>query len=349
MRPIMSARKIYIFLSTFLFLIGPLYAEEIKPPAKMILPVECEIGWNCWIANYVDHARDDTSKDYACGEQTYNGHKGTDFMIRNFRDMQGGVLVRSALDGVVVGIRDRMKDIDFRKLPKEQIANKECGNGVRIDHGGGWFTQYCHMRKNSVRVKKGDVVKQGDILGFVGNSGRAMFPHLHFKVEYADPKAGKRRGAIVDPFVGIARKDACRAGDEALWPKSVMDQLPYRSVDIFDMGFSASQPKYDGLVEGLYDDETLSVRSPRLFLWGRFLHVKKGDRLTYVIKGPGGVEILNYSNVIEKDQSYRTLHAGVRRPALYWEEGTYYGYIKLVRADENGGRIYESEAAISLR
>jgi murein DD-endopeptidase MepM/ murein hydrolase activator NlpD len=345
----MFVRKLFILICVALWHLPSVNATEIAPPPQMIVPVECEIGWNCWIVNYVDHERSDGVKDYACGNQTTNGHKGTDFMIRNYRDMQGGVIVRAVVDGTVVGSRDQMKDIDFRKIPKERIAKKECGNGVRIDHGEGWFTQYCHMRKNSVRVKKGDAVKQGDILGFVGSSGKAAVPHLHFRVDYVAPNSGKRRGAVVDPFVGVARKNACEAGENALWPRNIVESMPYRQIDIFDMGFSSAKPKDDGLVQGLYDDETLSIRSPRLFLWGRFLHVKKGDRLTYIIKGPDGGEVLNYTNTIEKDEIYRTLHAGVRRPALNWEEGTYYGYIKLVRADDKGGRIYESEATISLR
>jgi len=345
----MMIKKTLILIYAFSAFITSAQAEEITPPPEMVLPIECELGWNCWIGNYVDHDRTKKAKDYACGNQTYNGHKGTDFIIRNYRDMQAGVIVRAASDGTIVGTRDNMKDIDYRKLPKEKIDKKKCGNGVRIDHGKGWVTQYCHMRKNSVRVKKGDLVKQGDIIGFVGHSGLAAFPHLHFQVEYIPKGSTKRQGSVVDPFVGIARKDKCEVSKNALWPESVMDDLSYRRIDIFDMGFSTTKPKYDGLVQGLYDDETLSVRSPRLFLWGRFLHVKKGDEITYVINGPGGSEILNYTSTIEKDQAYRTLHAGLRRPALNWDEGTYHGHIKLVRQDDNGGRIYQSEATISLR
>jgi len=347
--PIMAVRYIIIFLSAFFLFAETARANDIAPPPAMILPIDCDLGWDCWIANYVDHEQGDGTRDYACGKQTYDRHKGTDFMIRNYRDMQAGVLVRAVSDGFVVGTRDGMRDIDFRKLPQEKIARKACGNGVRIKHANGWVTQYCHLRKNSVRVKKGDPVKQGDIIGLVGNSGKAMFPHVHFRVEYIPPESGKRRGSIVDPFVGIARTDQCEAGENALWSKSLLATLPYQQVDIFDLGFAATQPKYDGLVQGLYEDETLSIRSPRLFLWGRFLHVKEGDRLTYMITAPNGEEVLNYTSTIDKDQAYRTLHAGVRRPTLNWEAGTYHGEIKLVRPDDSGGRVYKAQATISLR
>ncbi len=352
-RVMLKKNVILLFATLWVFLLAAntevRSESSIATPPPMILPIECELGWNCWIANYVDHDRGTDSADYRCGNQTYNNHRGTDFMIRNYREMQGGVLVRAAADGVVVGTRDKMKDVDYRRLPKETISKKPCGNGVRLDHGKGWITQYCHLRKNSVKVKKGQKVKAGDILGMVGNSGFAAFPHLHFQVEYIEPGSGKRRGSIVDPFVGTSRIDKCEASEKTLWPQHVVDDLKYNRIDIFDVGFSASKPKYSGLVEGLYDDETLSVRSPQLFLWGRFLHVQKGDQLSFTITGPDGDEIMSYSNTIDKTQAYRSLHAGVRRPSLNWEPGVYHGYIKLIRQDENGGRIYRNETTITLK
>ncbi|MBW2648838.1 MAG: M23 family metallopeptidase [Deltaproteobacteria bacterium] len=55
------------------------------------------------------------------------------------------------------------------------------GNMVRIDHGNGVVTTYGHMLKKG-NVKKGQKVKRGDIIGYVGNSGRSTGPHLHYGV-----------------------------------------------------------------------------------------------------------------------------------------------------------------------
>jgi len=322
---------------------------DIAPAPEMILPIDCELGWNCWLMNYVDHDSSKSAKDYRCNNQTYNGHKGTDFMIRNYRDMIGGVVVRATAAGEVLGVRDGMKDIDFRKRRIELVSKKACGNGVRIKHKNGWVTQYCHLRKNSVKVKKGDVVQSGDTLGFVGNSGKTQFPHLHFQVEYIAASSKKRKGAIVDPFVGPVRNEACEASEHALFSEQVIDGLEYKDVSIIDTGFAASAPKAEGLIQGLYDDETLSIRSPELFLWARILHVKKGDKVTFTMKGPDGDEILSYTNTIAKDQAYRSLHAGIRKPGFNWEDGVYRGFIKLSRGAENGGRIYRSETTVSVR
>ena len=54
------------------------------------------------------------------------------------------------------------------------------GKHVRIDHGFGYRSIYAHMSKYN--VKKGQRVKRGDLIGFVGNTGRSEAPHLHYEV-----------------------------------------------------------------------------------------------------------------------------------------------------------------------
>lgn len=58
------------------------------------------------------------------------------------------------------------------------------GNVVYIDHGYGYKTVYAHMSK--MATAKGKVVKRGDIIGYVGNTGRSEAPHLHYEVRKND-------------------------------------------------------------------------------------------------------------------------------------------------------------------
>ncbi len=63
------------------------------------------------------------------------------------------------------------------------------GHNVIVDHGFGYRTIYAHM--DEIKVKKGQKMKRGDVLGTVGNSGLSMAPHLHYEVV--------KNGIKVDP------------------------------------------------------------------------------------------------------------------------------------------------------
>ncbi|PQJ32262.1 peptidase M23 [Nonlabens arenilitoris] len=57
------------------------------------------------------------------------------------------------------------------------------GNHIRIDHGFGYVSLYAHLRENKpYNVRVGQRVKRGDIIGYVGSTGRSQAPHLHYEV-----------------------------------------------------------------------------------------------------------------------------------------------------------------------
>ncbi len=66
------------------------------------------------------------------------------------------------------------------------------GYYCKIRHDETAQTLYCHFKKDSLRVKKGDRVEKGDILGYMGSTGRSTGAHLHLGVamygEYVDPE-----------------------------------------------------------------------------------------------------------------------------------------------------------------
>ena len=86
-------------------------------------------------------------------------HKGMDFSSNR------GTPIYATGDGVV-----------------KRADNRSSGYGrhIRIDHGFGYISLYAHLNKYNVR--RGQKVKRGDIIGFVGNTGRSVAPHLHYEI-----------------------------------------------------------------------------------------------------------------------------------------------------------------------
>jgi len=85
-------------------------------------------------------------------------HTGVDFVA------PPGTAVYAAAGGVVSGAE----------------LHHEYGNMVDVDHDNGLTTRYAHLSK--YKVKAGDIVMKGQLLGEVGSTGRATGPHLHFEV-----------------------------------------------------------------------------------------------------------------------------------------------------------------------
>ena len=72
------------------------------------------------------------------------------------------------------------------KVFKVSKSKRGYGNHVVIDHGYGYKTLYAHMSKTA--VKRNQMVSRGDVIGFVGNTGKSVAPHLHYEVH----KDGKK-------------------------------------------------------------------------------------------------------------------------------------------------------------
>ena len=90
--------------------------------------------------------------------------------------------VLAVADGTVVSSRNDLPEQVPGALPQGMTIDQADGNFVVLDIGGGAYVLYAHMQPASVRVKAGDKVKRGDVLGKVGNSGNTQAPHLHLHV-----------------------------------------------------------------------------------------------------------------------------------------------------------------------
>ena len=90
-------------------------------------------------------------------QKRWKAHRGTDYVAAV------GTPVMAAGDGKVI----------------EASYNKYNGNYVFIQHGEKYTTKYLHFKKKA--VKKGDIVKQGQTIGYLGSTGLASGPHVHYE------------------------------------------------------------------------------------------------------------------------------------------------------------------------
>jgi hypothetical protein len=98
-----------------------------------------------------------------------------------------GADVIAVADGLVVktedGIPENVPRVDGKIITPVPLTDKtNAGNMVALKIGEGQYAFYAHLQPGSLRVKAGDRVRKGQLLGKVGNSGNSVGPHMHFQV-----------------------------------------------------------------------------------------------------------------------------------------------------------------------
>jgi hypothetical protein len=94
-----------------------------------------------------------------------------------------GLEAHAIADATVVEVKDGLPE----NVPNEKAAvpitlETIAGNHVNLDLGDGVYAMYAHLQPGSLRVKVGDKVKAGQVIGLVGNTGNSSEPHLHFQL-----------------------------------------------------------------------------------------------------------------------------------------------------------------------
>jgi murein DD-endopeptidase MepM/ murein hydrolase activator NlpD len=151
--------------------------------------------------------------------------------------------VLACADGVVETIADNIEDNAIGQTNPQQ----NWGNTVVIKHAVDLYSKVSHLKKNSIKVKPGDVVKQGDLLALCGNSGRSPEPHLHFQVQLT-PYIGSK--TLAYPFADYAGH--CHEDRDNYFAYSIpQERMVVSPVDInttLKQAF-AFEPGYYGLIK----------------------------------------------------------------------------------------------------
>ncbi len=302
-------------------------------------PLQCQLGKDCFIQNYVDHDPTDAPLDYTCHRATYHGHDGNDIRLRSLAAMRAGVPVLAAADGTVIGTRDSMEDISIRAANAPDITNHECGNGVHLQHAEGYQTQYCHMQKGSIRVHTGQQVKAGEVLGLVGLSGDTEFPHLHITVW--------KDGAKIDPFTSSPIASACdakRTTDNAneLWATPI----PYQPTALLNDGFASSNPDREAMRDNPLSPATLPADSPALIYWTDLMNIREGDMLDVAITGPGDIVLIEKPTKLTQTRALLFSFLGKKNSEGKFAPGTYRATVTLTR---DGETLIRNERTVEIQ
>jgi hypothetical protein len=160
--------------------------------------------------------------------------EGTSSFARDPSDNENyfifGDEVLAAGRGRVVATRDGMPENDPTQPLPPFTVETAAGNYVVEDLGTGHFALYAHLQTGSVRVQPGDRLRQGQVLGLVGNTGNSTEPHLHFQVtDGPEPLFSQGLPYVFERFQLQARVDV--SGDEAVIvpepePRLIENRLP---------------------------------------------------------------------------------------------------------------------------
>lgn len=329
-----------VWLLSVCALAMPVSASSENGPA-FSLPLDCVPNETCWIASYFDHDASGQWSDYGCGPISYDTHAGTDFAIRDLDVMRRGVAVLAAAPGVVVSVREGMRDVNVRRIGAAALGGKDCGNRVGIDHGNGWATQYCHLKQGSVVVRQGDRVTAGQPVGAVGLSGRTEYPHLHFEVYW-----NQRR---IDPFVGPTGPASCGARTGSVWAADTLDSLPYRAGMIYNIGMSTDEPSVESVKAGTARRRSGPVDSARIVVWAQVFATPRGHAVAVDLFAPDGQRVRQLEGPTRGVQGLvnNPLRAIFARRDGGWTRGTYRGVLTV--RDPQGRTVDQAEASLELR
>ncbi|MCB8839403.1 M23 family metallopeptidase [Aurantimonas sp. VKM B-3413] len=280
-----KAREWSIF-ALGLILAGTLSATKMATAAEpnaLRLPVTCAIGTDCFVQQLPDMDPGPEASDPFCGGATYDGHDGIDIRIRSLTDFDRHEPVVAALSGTVRGVRDGMADhLVETSQDRQSIAGRECGNGVVLTHPDGLETQYCHMRRGSIAVHRGEQVEAGQKLGEIGASGWVQFPHVHLSV--------RRAGQKVDPISGRDLTEGCvRSSTLAttLFDQKAAAALSGSKTQLLGFGMAGGPVDHDRLLEK-GPPAAPDAGAPVTIAWSWFINLEAGDIIRTTITAPDG-------------------------------------------------------------
>ncbi len=134
----------------------------------------------------------------------------------------------AAADATVTYVLDGQKEQVPGALPVGITLPLADGNSIVAKLDGGLYMLYAHLQSGSLKVKKGDKIKRGDVIGLVGNSGNTSAPHLHFHVmDGPSPMTSEGVPYVIDAFATRGRLRSTAVFDRYENTTTPFDILPF--------------------------------------------------------------------------------------------------------------------------
>jgi len=155
---------------------------EYQTKTKLILPFNGTLmvsngGRTVETNNHMKFAVGDGPKNQLYAYDFRLSHAGEGRKLEDY-EVFGKEVVAPA-DGIIIQIIDGAIDV----LPGERDRGVGVGNMIIIDHQNSEYSLLCHFKYQSMKVRVGDVIKQGDLLGLCGNTGNTSEPHIHYNLQ----------------------------------------------------------------------------------------------------------------------------------------------------------------------
>ncbi len=312
---------IFITIITLMIFINNIVLADNR--INLATPIDCISGETCFVQKYVDMDASKNNNDFKCGSLSTDGHQGTDIRLISYREMEAGVDVFAAAAGKVIDIRDKMPDVSSQLVTYEVVTNRGYGNRVAIKHDNGYITIYAHLKRNSLLVNIGDIVKSGQKLAQVGLSGLSEYPHLHFEL-----RQGRK---IIDPYSGRVAGYGCGKSGESYWNDAAIKTLKHQPSFIINAGFSSIKLNRNAVEYQLYENKI--SKNSKNFLYNIYVAgINKGDEFNIKILSPDGITpIFNGNSNFDRGYVVRHLSGGKSNRTNPLPKGVYQGEFNLIR------------------
>lgn len=315
-------------------------ASAAVAETPFLFPLDCSHTDGCYVLSMPDvSAVSDSPQDGFCGPQARDGGKELDIGLSSISAIKDNVPVVAARGGEVISVTTNAPDQVRGEGVPLPVGVTPCGNGVILDHDGGWNTVYCHLQQGSIPLKAGQKVKAGQTIGYIGLSGATRWPKLSF--------SAIRNGSVFDPMTRANILRGCIPGKTASTLFSDYPKYTYRPAAIAGTGVTVEAIDDNDVRRGYLGTETrIHHANPNITLWTLVLGTRQGDTLHITVYPPASSLAYTEKHIpLREDKDALPVLLDIKAKDGF-KKGSWRAQVKIER--RVGTRDYATETAFAF-